>query len=132
MRVEIAWEPPDALTVEEKREWEAIASAAVSEGPGSNFKARFVLAGDEWDLPDFSWGRAMPGSFEYRRNDELAPIRAAVLAALAEHGKAVRRESAIRIDWQPSKPEGWRECEVRIRKRLLEHAERTAYKGKLL
>ncbi len=56
--------------------------------------------------------------------DDVAPARAAITRALAEHGKAVRREGAIRIDCQPSRPEGWQACQ--------EHAERTAYRGQLL
>ncbi len=131
MRVDIVSEPPDALTDGEKREWEAIASAAMGEGPGG-FRVTFVLDSGEWITRAITWGHAERDAFRVAYNDEVAPARAAITRALAEQGKAVRREGAVSIDWQPSKPEGWQECEVRIRKRIREHVEHTAYKGQLL
>lgn len=86
-RVTLRFEPSGAILDSERAAWCAIVAASLNEVPGA-ISATFIQDGRFWRLHNFAWGTAEMG-FRTAYDDEAAPLRDRMLAALEREGKAV-------------------------------------------
>jgi hypothetical protein len=91
--VDLDFDPPEAMTHEEREAWRDIVADALRKVPGS-VGATFIHEGDTWVLQRCSLGEAWRSedgepAFRYA-DDQMAPCRDLMLEALRSAGKAVR------------------------------------------